>query len=106
MKKVNLIEAIRGSNKAKNVTRNGANLRYGGKVLKVRGRMIGKRVCDTFGKNDIRAIARGLGLNIDPSLKKVEMCDAIQRFANKTDANRRAMDNLLNSANNNSNNNN
>lgn len=106
MKKVNLIEAIRGSNKAKNVTRNGANLRYGGKVLKVRGRMIGKRVCDTFGKNDIRAIARGLGLNIDPSLKKVEMCDAIQRFANKTDANRRAMDNLLNRANNNSNNNN
>jgi len=44
--------------------------------------MIGKRVCDTFKRDDIRAIARGLGLNIDPSLKKSEMCDAIQRFAN------------------------
>jgi hypothetical protein len=107
MTKDNLINAIKKSNKAKNVTLNGANLRYGGKVLKIRGRMIGKRVCDTFKKDDIRAIARGLGLNIDPSLKKSEMCDAIQRFANKATNNQRALANELERAfaNNNSNNN-
>ena len=108
MKKENLINVIKKSNKAKNVTLNGANLRYGGKVLKIRGRMIGKRVCDTFRRDDIRAIARGLGLNIDPSLKKSEMCDAIQRFANKATNNQRALAAELNRAfaNNNSNNNN
>ena len=108
MTKDNLIEAIRKSNKAQNVTLNGANLRYGGKVLKIRGRMIGKRVCDTFKKDDIRAIARGLGLNIDPSLKKSEMCDAIQRFANKATNNQKALANELERAfaNNNSNSNN
>lgn len=110
MTKDNLIEVIRQSNKSKNVTRNGANLRYGGKVLKVRGRMIGKRVCDTFLKGDIRAVARGLGLNIDPTLKKSEMCDAIQRFANQTNANKKAVANELERAfansNSNSNNNN
>lgn len=108
MKKENLINVIKKSNKAKNVTLNGANLRYGGKVLKIRGRMIGKRVCDTFRRDDIRAIARGLGLNIDTSLKKSEMCDAIQRFANKATNNQRALAAELNRAfaNNNSNNNN
>ena len=98
MTKDNLINAIKKSNKAKNVSLNGANLRYGGKVLKIRGRMIGKRVCDTFKKDDIRAIARGLGLNIDPSLKKSEMCDAIQRFANKATNNQRALQEELNRA--------
>ncbi len=108
MTKDNLINAIKKSNKAKNVTLNGANLRYGGKVLKIRGRMIGKRVCDTFRRDDIRAIARGLGLNIDPSLKKSEMCDAIQRFANKATNNQRALERELERAfaNNNSNSNN
>lgn len=105
MTKDNLINAIKKSNKAKNVTRNGANLRYGGKVLKIRGRMIGKRVCDTLKRDDIRAIARGLGLNIDPSLKKSEMCDAIQRFANKATNNRRALEAELNRAFANNNNN-
>jgi len=105
MTKDNLIKAIKNSNKAENVTLNGANLRYGGKVLKIRGRMIGKRVCDTFKKDDIRAIARGLGLNIDPSLKKGEMCDAIQRFANKATNNQRALARELNRAFNNNNNN-
>jgi hypothetical protein len=104
MTKDNLIKAIKNSNKAENVTLNGANLRYGGKVLKIRGRMIGKRVCDTFKKDDIRAIARGLGLNIDPSLKKGEMCDAIQRFANKATNNQRALARELNRAFNNNNN--
>jgi len=108
MTKDNLINEIKKSNKAKNVSLNGANLRYGGKVIKIRGRMIGKRVCDTFRKDDIRAIARGLGLNIDPSLKKSEMCDAIQRFANKATNNQKALANELDRAfaNNNSNSNN
>lgn len=95
MTKDNLISAIRKSKRAKDVTLSGANLRYGGKVLKIRGRMIGKRACDTFKRDDIRAIARGLGLNIDPSLKKSEMCDAIQRFANKATSNQRAMEREL-----------
>tara|TARA_R110001592_G_scaffold222699_3_gene477947 strand:- start:21561 stop:23171 length:1611 start_codon:yes stop_codon:yes gene_type:complete len=98
MTKDNLINEIKKSNKAKNVSLNGANLRYGGKVIKIRGRMIGKRVCDTFRKDDIRAIARGLGLNIDPSLKKSEMCDAIQRFANKATNNQKALANELDRA--------
>ena len=112
MTKDNLIEAIRKSNKAQNVTLNGANLRYGGKVLKIRGRMIGKRVCDTFKKGDVRAVARGLGLSIDPSLKKSQMCDAIQGYANKTTNNQRAVARELekafanNNSNSNSNNNN
>lgn len=105
MTKDNLINAIKKSNKTNNVSLYGANLRYGGKVLKVRGRMIGKRVCDTFKKDDIRAIAMGLGLNIDPSLKKSEMCDAIQRFANKATNNQRALAAELNRAFANNNNN-
>ena len=106
MTKEKLIKAIRDSNRTKNVTLNGANLRYGGKVLKIRGRMIGKRVCDSFKKADIRAIARGLRLNIDPNLKKSEMCDAIQRFANKATSNQRALERELEMAfANNSNNN-
>ena len=108
--KDNLIKAIRQSNKANNVSLNGANLRYGGKVLKIRGRMIGKRICDTFRKDDIRAVAMGLGLNIDPSLKKGEMCDAIQGHANKATTNQRAVAKELarafDNSNSNSNNNN
>ena len=108
MTKDNLIEAIRKSNKVQNVTLNGANLRYGGKVLKIRGRMIGKRMCDTFKRDDIRAVARGLGLGIAPTLKKSQMCDAIQAYANKATNNQRAVARELEKAfaNNNSNSNN
>jgi hypothetical protein len=47
-------------------------------------------------------------LNIAPTLKKSEMCDAIQRFANQTNANKKAVANELERAfaNSNSNNNN
>jgi predicted DNA binding protein len=95
MTKDNLISAIRRSKRAKNVTLDGAKLRYGGKVLRVRGRMIGKRACDTLKRDDIRAVARGLGLSIDASLKKSEMCDAIQRFAKKATSNQKAMEREL-----------